>query len=137
MTTSGTEDGSSDDLGSEVTAHPDSVAHARSLLQDFLAAQPRPVGEQAAIDLLLIVSELVTNAIRHGGGVTSLRLAARPGLIDVEVGDHSDEMPVMRDPARGWGPGGYGWPLVCRLATEVDLTPAAGGGKSIRATLAH
>lgn len=137
MTTADTEDGSSDDVRAEATARPDSVSHARRLVQDFLAAQPRPVAEQAAIDLLLIVSELVTNAIRHGGGVTALRLAARPGLIDVEVRDHSDDMPVMRDPARGWGPGGYGWPLVCRLASEVALTPVAGGGKAIRATLAH
>lgn len=121
----------------ETTAHPTSVSHARDLVNEFLAAQSRPVDEQTAIDLLLVVSELVTNAIRHGGGVRSLRVALRPGLIDVAVCDHSDDFPVMRDPARGWGPGGYGWPLVRRLASEVACHPVDGGGKTINVSLAH
>ena len=35
--------------------------------------------------MVLVVSELVTNALRHGGGTYTLRLTAHPDLIEVAV----------------------------------------------------
>ncbi|MFF4324456.1 hypothetical protein [Streptomyces sp. NPDC001568] len=39
--------------------------------------------------MVLVVSELVTNAVRHGGCSYALRLAARAGGGEVTVGDPS------------------------------------------------
>ncbi|WP_326824540.1 SpoIIE family protein phosphatase [Streptosporangium sp. NBC_01639] len=44
----------------------------------------------------LMISELVTNAIKHGSGTVGLRLLRGPTLV-CEVTDHSLVMPVMRE----------------------------------------
>ncbi|WP_368862551.1 ATP-binding protein, partial [Streptomyces clavuligerus] len=44
-------------------------------------------GRESTDDVLLIVSELVTNACLHAGGPTELALRHRPGLLRIEVAD--------------------------------------------------
>ncbi|MFT2014311.1 ATP-binding protein [Streptomyces sp. 796.1] len=91
----------------------------------------------ALADPLLVTSELVTNAIRHGGGVTGFWIALDAGVLRLGVRDHSDAVPRVRprESAAAVPVGGYGWPLVCRLASEVDILPCPGGGKEIRVAL--
>ncbi len=82
-------------------------------------------------DVILIVSELVANALVHGHGAPVLRLRATPGPdadqwvgIRVEVGDDSPVMPAVRLP----GPvGGLGLRLVERLAAGWGATHRDGG----------
>ena len=122
-------------------ALPASAAEARALASEFLARCVPPVPARALGDVLVVVSELVTNATRHAGGVTAMRLTARDGMVEVTVRDASAVEPVVRDHGSGgrepdWLPGGYGWPLVRRLA-EVAVVQLAEGGKLIRATVAY
>jgi anti-sigma regulatory factor (Ser/Thr protein kinase) len=93
---------------------PDSVAEARTRLLEALG--PQLAAEQRQT-LKLLVSEVVTNAIRHGGSREPVELSARWGdEVHVEVVDHGDGfLPHPRDGALE-DPGGYGLFLVGRLA---------------------
>jgi signal transduction histidine kinase len=51
---------------------------------------------------VLIVSELVTNAIVHGSGLIEVRLAYENGSLHVYVYDQGDGLPVRRNPAGDW-----------------------------------
>src|SRR5687767_3736300 len=46
----------------------------------------------------VVVSELVTNAVRHGGGCVALHLEARAGRVVVSVADESPVLPRRRAP---------------------------------------
>lgn len=92
--------------------------------------------EHTTVDVLLIVSELVTNAIRHAGGVTGLRVSAGVGVVEIAVRDASPSLPATAAHHEEWLPGGYGWPLVHRLA-EVTVDLLGDGGKLIRALVRH
>ena len=57
-------------------------------------------------DACLMVSELVTNALVHGTGAISLRIATESGRVTIEVADEGDgEVAIAPDPgaAGGWG----------------------------------
>jgi len=58
----------------------DARRHAVALCRDTL-------DEQQCDDLALAVSELVTNAIRHGGDPVTLTVLPREGTVRVEVTD--------------------------------------------------
>ncbi|WP_320781614.1 ATP-binding protein [Streptomyces sp. CRN 30] len=109
--------------------------YVRSVVQDHWYTPGRRVEDQAVIDLLLVVSELVTNAIRHGGGIAGFEVTPTGGGVRLSVRDHSDVVP-----AAAYGPGtlpsthvghGYGWPLIIRLARDIDIRPGREGGKTI------
>ncbi len=55
-----------------------SAADARRDARAFLDGLLPPVTSEAAGTVLLVVSELVTNALRHAGGTWSLELTAHP-----------------------------------------------------------
>jgi anti-sigma regulatory factor (Ser/Thr protein kinase) len=89
-------------------------------------------------DAMLVVSELTTNAILHGGGVTDLRVDVLGSGVRVSVCDRSDRLPVARDNAdllRRQRAGGHGWPIVCRLARDVRVAELPAGGKCITAVV--
>lgn len=111
------------------------VARARSLTLDQLAAWG--VDEAASFVVELVVSELVTNAIRYGNAPVCLRLIQERGLI-VEVSDGGHTSPHLRWAAME-DEGGRGLFLVAQLTqrwgtrytstgktiwTEVPLSPA-------------
>lgn len=95
-------------------AAPASVAEARSRLLDALGPA---VDADERHTLRLLVSELVTNAIRHGNAGEPLELRARwDDEVRVEVVDRGDGfLPEPRSGGRD-EPGGYGLYLVGRLA---------------------
>jgi anti-sigma regulatory factor (Ser/Thr protein kinase) len=87
------------------------------------------------MDLLLVVSELVTNAIRHGGGLAGFEVALLPEGVKLSVHDYSDAVP-----SAAFGPGtlprshegsGYGWPLIIRLSREILIEHRREGGKTV------
>ncbi|MDX3327376.1 MULTISPECIES: ATP-binding protein [Streptomyces] len=112
-----------------------SVAGARDSTRDFLAGLAHPIPAEAADTVLLVVSELVTNALRHGDGTCTLDLTAHPDTIEVAVHDDSPQAPRMRTPDLNGRTGGFGWPMVNRLARTTSVTPRPSGGKTVRALL--
>ncbi|MEU5627087.1 ATP-binding protein [Streptomyces tendae] len=97
-----------------------------------------PCDPGAVSDAVLVASELTTNAILHGGGITDFRVdvvdpGARPG-VRLSVCDRSHDLPVAVPATDDRGRrrlGGRGWPIVCRLAREVRVADLPSGGKCI------
>ncbi|MFJ1604511.1 ATP-binding protein [Streptomyces sp. NPDC088253] len=112
-----------------------SVADARESTREFLEGLVPAVAAEAADTVVLVVSELVTNALRHGGGTCTLDLTAHPDSIEVAVHDHSPQAPRMRTPDLNGGTGGFGWPMVKYLAHATAVTRQAAGGKTVSALL--
>ncbi|MFJ5137910.1 ATP-binding protein [Streptomyces sp. NPDC088707] len=107
-------------------------ADARQLVRHTLAALG-PLPPAQVEDLLLVTSELVTNAHRHAGGVTGFGIGVGRDRVTVSVSDGSGEAPLYerREELR---PGGYGWPIVLRLCREVTVD-AGPHGKTIHAAV--
>lgn len=97
------------------------IGAARDAVDAYLSAlaayAPATVPD-ARDNLLLVVSELVTNAVRHAPGPCVLDLSHSPAGVRVVVSDSSPRLPRART-ADFAGGGGFGWPLVLRLAREV------------------
>jgi len=107
-------------FSSSFPAGPTAPALARRAISEFLhshGADPR-----ALADVMLALSEVVTNAVVHGyrGGEGEVRVAA----------EHADDQLLLSVADRGHGmapradsPGlGVGLPLVGRIASRVDIT---------------
>ncbi|MFE1346214.1 ATP-binding protein [Streptomyces sp. NPDC058757] len=86
------------------------------------------VGRTAEDDAALVVTELVTNAVRHGGGVRAVELAAGADGLDIAVTDRSPLPPHLRRPSMA-GDGGHGLGIVARLADAVTTCGPAGPGE--------
>jgi Anti-sigma regulatory factor (Ser/Thr protein kinase) len=81
-----------------------------------------------ADDILLIVSELVTNAVVHGAPLVYLRLWLEPGRICGAVVDHGDALPRHMDVDNdGMAEHGRGLALVTTLASSLGWGRTAGG----------
>ncbi|MEW1615528.1 MULTISPECIES: ATP-binding protein [unclassified Streptomyces] len=91
----------------------------------------------AAEDVLLVVSELVTNACLHANGPEELRIGHSAKALRVEVVDRGDGQPAPRTPHRAGRPGGHGMFIVQRLCLDwgVQRTPET-PGKIVWAELA-
>ncbi|MFE9890706.1 ATP-binding protein [Streptomyces scopuliridis] len=113
-----------------------SVADARDAARPFLEALRQPeIVTEAADTVVLVVSELVTNALRHGGGTFNLHLTAHPDTVEVAVDDAGPRAPRMRTPDLNGGTGGFGWPMVNRLARATAVTRRPDGSKTVSALL--
>ncbi|MET8728606.1 ATP-binding protein [Streptomyces parvus] len=91
----------------------------------------------AAEDVLLVVSELVTNACLHAEGPEEIRIGRTSKGLRVEVVDRGTGQPAPRTPHRAGRPGGHGMFIVQRLCLDwgVLRTPDA-PGKTVWAELA-
>ncbi|MGW0905660.1 ATP-binding protein [Streptomyces sp. NPDC002853] len=112
--------------------------HVRCVLRHRADRGEGTVRDRALTDILLVVSELFTNALRHGGGVTRFEVNVAGDVLRVTVGDRSTDLPQQRptaDPRTSTGgSGGYGWPLIRELATEITLV-LEDCGKRVTVTL--
>lgn len=81
-------------------------------------------------DAALVVSELVTNAVRHAGTEMRLTLELRAGMLTVRVHDHGPGLPRLIPPSeRGYG--GQGLAIVVQLAQAWGVAVEDGGGKAV------
>jgi hypothetical protein len=94
--------------------------------------EPADAERRAVVeDVLLMTSELVTNACLYAGGPVELTVsAAGPGRVRVEVVDASPRAPGVRPPATPARPGGHGLRVVQRLARRWG-SEARSGGKAV------
>ena len=110
-------------------------AVARRAVREFLhqvGTDPR-----ALADVLLAVSEVVTNAVVHG-------YRGRPGGVVAVEGRHWDSRLQLSICDRGGGmaprhdsPGlGLGLPMVGRIAQRVDISAPSGGGTLVSMSFA-
>ncbi|MFJ3719221.1 ATP-binding protein [Streptomyces sp. NPDC090057] len=90
----------------------------------------------AAEDVLLVVSELVTNACLHAEGPDELLLACDNKVIRLEVSDRGTGQPAPRTPHRAGRPGGHGMFIVQRLCLDWGVLRVPGrDGKTVWAEL--
>ncbi len=90
-----------------------------------------------ANDLVLIVSELASNAIRHGGGRGHLRLWATDDAVYCRISDDGPGLPE-RPPADRPAPtasGGRGFWLVRTYADELTIDSDAENGTTVTITI--
>jgi len=93
------------------------VALARRFARDVLAR----FGYRGCPDpVVLVVSELVTNAVQHGRGGTRLRLRGNSSALRIEVGDRRPGF--GRRDEQGWG-----LRLTDMFATRWGATPYGAG----------
>jgi anti-sigma regulatory factor (Ser/Thr protein kinase) len=78
-------------------AQPMSVPLARSWAEGWLPASR--VSDEHADTVLLVLSELVTNAVRQGDGHVRVALEAGDGSVQVEVFDSGHRMPALGEAA--------------------------------------
>ena len=105
---------------------PRSRAFTRQALDRSLAA--------VADDAALVVTELVTNALLHGGPPVRLRLSEVPDGVRLEVADQGAELPVaVRRSSVAMT--GRGLALVDALSRSWGVEPDAQGGKVVWAEL--
>jgi anti-sigma regulatory factor (Ser/Thr protein kinase) len=88
-----------------------SAAQARGLVRELLGGLPLDTVEV----VLLLTTELVTNAVRHGAGEVGVRLASSEEGVRVEVDDRAPESPAVQRPSLD-APSGRGMLLVDELA---------------------
>ncbi|MYS89758.1 MULTISPECIES: ATP-binding protein [Streptomyces] len=90
----------------------------------------------AAEDVLLVVSELVTNACLHAEGPDQLWITCDNKVIRIEVADRGTGQPSPRTPHRAGRPGGHGMFIVQRLCLDWGVVRTPGvAGKTVWAEL--
>ncbi|MER5475278.1 ATP-binding protein [Streptomyces sp. NPDC002935] len=90
----------------------------------------------AAEDVLLVVSELVTNACLHAEGPDELWISCDNKVLRIEVSDRGAGQPAPRTPHRAGRPGGHGMFIVQRLCLDWGVVRTPGvAGKTVWAEL--
>lgn len=112
---------------------PGSIGQCRDLTRQVLAewfGLPGPAGSVFVEDVLLLVSEVVTNACKHGGAPYELRLDRGPGRLWVQVSDTGKGRPKPIGPHRASHSAGHGLYLLERLSSRWGWLPR-GAGKTV------
>ncbi|MER5849536.1 MULTISPECIES: ATP-binding protein [unclassified Streptomyces] len=118
-----------------------SVPQARHAVRDLLNRQGVPMDDDIAEGLLLIVSELVTNAVKHAALLSpelAVEVAVGAEWVRVSVEDNHPYRPTALETDYAQT-GGRGLLLVREITREAggacDVEHTAGGGKIIWAAL--
>ncbi|MFJ5263157.1 ATP-binding protein [Streptomyces sp. NPDC088387] len=119
------------------TGEPGCIAEARAFsglfLEQLRTEWCAEIGDRAEGEVLLVVSELITNADRHSNGPYILELEGTDSEVAVSVYDSSVAMPrrYPRDPQRI---GRHGLEIVHALTADVTVERVP-VGKRVRAVL--
>jgi signal transduction histidine kinase len=120
--------------GETIEVHLALDVQAPGAARSFVADALRPVAPSLLDDALLLVSELVTNSVRHSGAPAGervvVRVELRPGMLRLEV----------ENPGGGGDTqigGGFGLTLVQVLSERWGVERVARGGTRIWAQLAR
>ncbi|MGW1893452.1 ATP-binding protein [Streptomyces sp. NPDC002004] len=136
MTTAERRDTTAAVASGEFGTRPDAAAHARRMARGFLDHNAPQAPAEAADVVELVVAELVTNVVRHAMSRHCLmELADLGDGVEIAVSDGDPSPPRAREPDYSGG-GGFGWPLVCRLASFVKVSTRA-TGKTVHAVVPY
>lgn len=92
---------------------------ARQAIARFLARAEVP---QLIDDAQLLVSELVTNAVRHARGPIAVHASFRDGFLHLEVSDSAADAAPQRRVASPDDEGGRGMELIEKMSTRWGWT---------------
>jgi anti-sigma regulatory factor (Ser/Thr protein kinase) len=110
---------------------PESVPTARHFVSSAVADVPKDIADRAA----LLVSELATNAIRHGGTDFEVRVERTDKELSIEIADAGEGAPTLRR-ATPRDPSGRGLQIVETLADRWGVRRKEDGhGKTVWFTL--
>jgi two-component sensor histidine kinase len=113
--------------------------HAPARARSWISARTLNYASETVQDALLIASELVTNAVRHGAPEIVLGLRQEAGRIVIFVSDGGDGMPILptwRPPAERTN--GRGLLIVAATALEWGVSRRPGQrGKTVWAALSR
>ncbi|KUL29450.1 ATP-binding protein [Actinoplanes awajinensis] len=107
-------------------------SHSLYAVRSAVAAHAVALGlpEERLSTLLLIATELATNAFRHGGGSGRLRLWRTEESVFLQVSDDGPGLArpqeAGRRPAPLSSPGGRGLWIVRQIADHLDITTEPG-----------
>lgn len=114
-------------LRSEVTA----ARQARAFVR---AAVGPGIDDDLLQDVLVVTSELVTNAVMHAGTESELEVLRRPDEVELRVTDGDDRLPARRALV-GLTAQGRGLALMAALSRRWGVEERPGGGKTVWAVL--
>lgn len=114
----------------ELPGEATSVAAARRFVADLLLEQRLPA---LVDDVMLVVSELATNAILHAETSFDVTLQSVDGLVLLEIRDGSPRAPVQSRRAM-LGIHGRGIAIVMALSRDWGVTLDTDGGKTVWAS---
>ncbi|ROS75463.1 ATP-binding protein [Cellulomonas sp. PhB143] len=97
----------------------DELTALRVELGSTLPGGPRVSIEDVPESVVLVASELATNALSHGRGPATVRLCECDGEILLDVVDRAPDRAPEIASGRPTGQGGFGLRLAARLADEV------------------
>jgi anti-sigma regulatory factor (Ser/Thr protein kinase) len=119
--------------------HPASVGLARRRVRDHLADWGHESGDTAVEDVVLLVSELATNVVRHGPLLEREFEIAVTALADgscfIEVSDEGTVPPRLREVGQ-WEESGRGLLLVEHIASAWGVWSRGRHGKTVWALVA-
>lgn len=107
-----------------LAAHPVSAAEARRLVKASLGSASL---DDVSDDAALLVTELVSNAVRHAGSELEVTVVLRPGTVRIEVADFSPGGTIEALPADGEAEGGRGLSIVDTLSSRWGVNTHPGG----------
>ncbi|MCG5216110.1 ATP-binding protein [Streptosporangium soli] len=107
----------------DLPSHPQAVGKARQIVGEVLDAWSMSA---LADEVIMVVSELVTNAVVHARAPIVLTLYRCGGIVRGEVADDSPMWPILL-PADPDGEHGRGLAIVDAYADRWGVEPAAGG----------
>ena len=109
-----------------LVSRPASAREARDWLTALLAVWGNAASRHNAT---LLLSEVVTNAVRHGrGGTILVAVTLSPSHLLAQVHDDSSNLPVRRGAGET---GGWGLGLLDELSTQWGVDQHSGDGKTV------
>ena len=124
MTTRGSSRGGPYELRVPLSTDPGDVPRLRHLVRKQLRAWRLNDAEEVTI---LLVSELVTNALLHGRPPLELRLTAAGDRVRVEMHDAAGDRPAALEFPPPDSPHGRGIEIVAALSTRWGSIPSTHG----------
>ena len=109
----------------KLPARPTSAREARDRVRPVLSSWPDEAGRDTAI---LLLSEIVTNALRHADGEILITVTTEDHRLRTEVHDGSATLPIPRPPDET---GGLGLILIDHLSDRWGVDQHPGDGKTV------